>query len=263
MKWSLAFAALLVAAATTVDGSSIEYVDAGGSRVAAEALGYLGVPYRFAGVDSTGVDCSGLVWAVYRSAAGEDLPRTVTALIGRGQPVAGRVAAGDLLFFDTTGGPSHVAIAIDERKFVHAASEGPTTGVIVSSIDEAYYRDRFLEARRVTAPGAGRFLMRIDGQPVRAQLAAPVAAGSPLQFAVVAGGSAPGEAAPDAAAAERTFVTFRAMLDGDEMLARRLRVAADAEVSVWLVPRPGRWVVSVEAGGNVLAELAFAAGGRQ
>jgi hypothetical protein len=175
----------------------------------------------------------------------------VAGLIEEGRLVEGLLRAGDLLFFDTTGGPSHVGIAIDERRFVHAASEGPATGVIVSTIDEAYYRDRFLEARRVSPPGPGRFLMTIDGEPARASLAGPVAAGSPLQFSV---------AAPSAVGA-KTFVTVRAMLDGTEMLARRLRVTPAAEASVWLVPGPGRWVVSVETGDGPLAELAFEAGG--
>jgi len=68
------------------------------------------------------------VYAVYRAAAAADLPRTVAGLMGRGQRIEGGVRAGDLLFFDTTGGPSHVGIAIDGRTFVHAASEGPVTG---------------------------------------------------------------------------------------------------------------------------------------
>jgi len=88
---------------------------------------------------------------------------------------------------------------------------------------------------------------------VRASLAAPVPAGGPLEFALAAGG--------ESAAGERTFVTFRAMLDGRQMIARRLRVAAGAETGVWLVPAAGRWTVSVEAEAGVLAELAFEAGG--
>ncbi len=250
MRRSLVLATLLAAAAMA-GGSSIEYLEEGGSRVVTEALGYLGVPYREAGADPSGVDCSGLVFAVYRSAAGEELPRSVAGLIGRGRRVEGGVRAGDLLFFDTTGGPSHVGIAIDGATFVHAASEGPVTGVIVSSIEERYYRDRFLEARRLLPPGPGRFLVRIDGHPVEASLAQPVAAGWPLEFAVAAG----------AGPAGRSTVTFRAMLDGNEMVARRLGVSPERETGVWLVPAPGRWTVRVEAGTDVLAELAFDAGG--
>lgn len=253
MRRSALLATVLAAAAAAVHGSSIEYEEEGGGRVVAEALGYLGVPYRLAGADSGGVDCSGLVCAVYRAAAGQELPRTVSALMGRGRRVEGGVRAGDLLFFDTTGGPSHVGIAIDGLTFVHAASEGPVTGVIVSSINERYYRDRFLEARRLLVPGPGRVVMRIDGQPVQASLAAPVPVGGALEFALVAAG--------EAGAGERKFVTFRAMLDGKQMIARRLRVGAGGDTGVWLVPAAGRWTVTVEAEEGVLAELAFEAGG--
>ncbi len=249
MMRTLALATLLAAAAAAAHGSTIEYVDEWGARVAEEALRYLGVPYRLAGADSAGVDCSGLVSAVWAAVTGDTLPRTVTGLIEQGERVQGPVQVGDLLFFDTTGGPSHVGIALDSRRFVHAASEGPATGVIVSSVDERYYRDRFLEARRVLAPGPGRFVVRLDGEPVRASLAAPVAAGTPLAFALAGGG-------------ERRFVTLRAVLDGKEVLARRVSIVQGAEARVWLVPGAGRWTVSVDGGAGVLAELAFEAGGR-
>ena len=248
MKRTLVLAALAAALAPAW-GATVEYVDQGGQRVAAEALGFLGAPYRLAGDDASGFDCSGLVCAAYEAAAGDKLPRTVAGLIERGERIDGPPRAGDLLFFDTTGGPSHVGIALDERSFVHAASEGPATGVIVSSIDEPYYRARFLEARRLLAPGPGRFVVRIDGDPVRASLADPVAAGTPLEFAV------------ESASAVGGPVTVRALVDGKEVLARRLSLSPGREASVMLVPGPGRWTVRVEeAGGGVPAELAFDSG---
>ncbi len=246
-----ALAAAMAAAMAAAWGATVEYVDEGGQRVAAQALGFLGVPYRLAGADASGFDCSGLVYAAYEAAAGRKLPRTVAGLIERGERIEGSPQAGDLLFFDTTGGPSHVGIALDARSFVHAASEGPQTGVIVSTMDEPYYRDRFLEARRLLDPGPGRFVMRIDGDPVRASLAAPVVAGTPLEFAVA---SAEGTRRP---------ITVRALVDGKEVLARRLSLTPGREPSVLLVPGPGRWTVRVEAaGGDVPAELAFESGGK-
>jgi len=59
VRRSALLAMALAAAAAAVGGSSIEYVEEGGGRVVAEALGYLGVPYRLAGTDTGGVDCSG------------------------------------------------------------------------------------------------------------------------------------------------------------------------------------------------------------
>ncbi len=240
--------AVALAAAAPAFGADIAYEDQGGRRVADQALDWLGAPYRTAGTDAGGFDCSGLVYAAYEAAAGETLPRTVTGLIARGERIQGPFQPGDLLFFDTTGGPSHVGIALGAKTFVHAASEGPQTGVIISSIDETYYRTRFLEARRLLPPGPGRFVIRIDGGPVRASLASPVAAGTPLEFAV------------GTAAEPRRAVTVRALVDGKEVLERRLSLSAGREASVWLVPGPGRWTVAVEAAGVVPAELSFESG---
>jgi cell wall-associated NlpC family hydrolase len=107
---------------------------------------WLGTPYTYGGTSSSGVDCSGFVLSVY-SKVGLNLPRT-----SRDQAETGRavrlteVEAGDLLFFNTTGtGVSHVGISIGGYRFIHASS---SRGVIVSSLEESYYRERFLFARR-------------------------------------------------------------------------------------------------------------------
>ncbi|HXX63753.1 MAG TPA: NlpC/P60 family protein, partial [Bacteroidota bacterium] len=54
---------------------------------------------------------------------------------------------GDLVFFNTTGdSPSHVGIYIEDDLFAHASV---SVGVTLSSMESAYYRDRFIGARRV------------------------------------------------------------------------------------------------------------------
>ena len=120
-----------------------------GQQTAERALSYLGTPYLFAGTGRHGIDCSGLVYRVYRD-KGVEVPRTVRTQIESGTRVSGRLQEGDLLFFDTLGrGPSHVGIYIGNNNFVHAASAGPETGVIVSSLNENYYSQRYLYARRL------------------------------------------------------------------------------------------------------------------
>ena len=113
------------------------------------AYEYLGTPYVYAGVSKQGVDCSGLVFAVFKQATGRELPRSVGALYKAGIKVSGLLLQGDLLFFDTVGGPSHVGIYIGDNRIIHAASEGPETGVIISSLEENYYKTRYLGARRI------------------------------------------------------------------------------------------------------------------
>jgi lipoprotein Spr len=57
------------------------------------------------------------------------------------------LAYGDLVFFsDGWYSVSHVGIYVGERKFVHSTKG---LGVVVSSLDENYYRKRYRGARRV------------------------------------------------------------------------------------------------------------------
>ncbi|HLW46773.1 MAG TPA: C40 family peptidase [bacterium] len=111
-----------------------------------EALAHLGSPYRWAGIGRGGFDCSGLVSRVF-AAAGVALPHSSSEQYGAGTAVpAARLVPGDLVFFRTyTSGPSHVGIYLGGNRFIHASA---SRGVVVSSMDEPYFRARFLGARR-------------------------------------------------------------------------------------------------------------------
>jgi cell wall-associated NlpC family hydrolase len=111
-----------------------------------EALRYLGRPYHWAGVGRGGFDCSGLVSRVF-AAFGIALPHSSSGQYGGGTAVpAARLVPGDLVFFRTyTSGPSHVGIYLGANRFIHASV---MRGVIVSSMDEPYYRARYMGARR-------------------------------------------------------------------------------------------------------------------
>jgi lipoprotein Spr len=54
---------------------------------------------------------------------------------------------GDLVFFNTRGGVSHVGVYLTNGYFVHAST---SSGVIISNLEENYYKDRFLSAGRVS-----------------------------------------------------------------------------------------------------------------
>jgi cell wall-associated NlpC family hydrolase len=114
-----------------------------------QAMSYLGTPYRRGGSSRSGVDCSGLVGAVYGQ-AGLALPRTAAEQFAKGEKVADNdLRPGDLVFFHNTykHGISHVGIFIGNGRFIHAA--GRRDGVIVSDLARPYYRARFAGARRV------------------------------------------------------------------------------------------------------------------
>ena len=116
--------------------------------VTATALEYLGVPYRWGGSTPRGFDCSGFTWYVF-SRHGMELPRVAADQYRVGERIGrNAVRPGDLLFFETISeGPSHVALALDADRFVHAPARRGK--VRVERLSSAYWASRFLGARRV------------------------------------------------------------------------------------------------------------------
>jgi cell wall-associated NlpC family hydrolase len=113
--------------------------------LARSALRFLGTPYVFGGTSSTGFDCSGFVQHVF-ALLGIGLPRTADAQYDAGKPAIGGPRAGDLVFFDTYGGVSHVGIYLGHGEFVHAST---SRGVMVSKLSEAYWASRYVGAKRI------------------------------------------------------------------------------------------------------------------
>ena len=111
------------------------------------ALRFLGVPYVFGGTTTSGFDCSGFVQHVF-GMLGVALPRTADAQYDAGKRAVGGPHAGDLVFFDTYGGVSHVGIYLGGGKFVHASS---SHGVMVSRLSESYWAARYVGAKRLIA----------------------------------------------------------------------------------------------------------------
>ncbi len=109
---------------------------------------YLGTPYKRGGETKTGMDCSGLVVAVYRQYAGFKLPHETKKLFKLVKRIdKENLAYGDLVFFsDGWFGVSHVGLYLGGGKFVHSMED---FGVIASSLDEDYYKKRYIGARRV------------------------------------------------------------------------------------------------------------------
>lgn len=109
----------VAAVATAADGSSPR-----GSAVLAIAARYLGVPYVYGGTSPSGFDCSGYTQYVFAQ-LGYSLPRTATQQMNATKRVSSSEAvAGDLVFFLSGSGASHVGIYAGGGMIYDAGSSG-------------------------------------------------------------------------------------------------------------------------------------------
>lgn len=130
--------------------SSVGSVVAGAQNLVLNAMGFLGIPYRFGGATpEAGFDCSGFVQYVFRQASGLMLPRSSFEQIRQGIAVArDELQVGDLVFFNTMRATaSHVGIYIGENRFIHAPSRGKTVEIV--DITNSYWQARYDGARRL------------------------------------------------------------------------------------------------------------------
>lgn len=121
---------------------------------------FVGVPYVYGGASRSGMDCSGFIFTVANDALGVKLPRSSAGLYGAVRIIKdSEKEPGDLVFFKTVGSKiSHVGLYLGNNQFIHAASDGPNTGVIISSLKESYWSR--------TYAGAGQFLPSIGEKRV-------------------------------------------------------------------------------------------------
>jgi cell wall-associated NlpC family hydrolase len=112
---------------------------------------YTGVRYRWAGMSSRGMDCSGFIARVLRH-HGVRAPHNSAQLFALGRPVSyEELQPGDLLFFQTSRrGISHVGMYIGDNQFIHASSGAGR--VVTTSLRDPYYARRLKGARRLERP---------------------------------------------------------------------------------------------------------------
>jgi cell wall-associated NlpC family hydrolase len=117
-----------------------------GREAVALARSYLGVPYVYGGSSRGGVDCSGLVMAVYRSLGVSFAHYTGSQWHEGNRVPAGHLEPGDLVFFDGSYAPQHVGIYVGGGTFIHAPHSG--TDVQYGSLGSSWFASEYVGAVR-------------------------------------------------------------------------------------------------------------------
>ncbi len=110
---------------------------------------WMGTRYRMGGTTKDGIDCSAFTGSLLLGCYALAIPRTAREQHRVASPVSREeLKEGDLVFFNTTGGVSHVGVYLTNNYFVHSSS---SQGVTISNLNDSYYAKRFISGGRMTA----------------------------------------------------------------------------------------------------------------
>ena len=106
-----------------------------------------GTKYRYGGTSKKGIDCSSFTGLLMGSVFGFALPRTAKQQYSICSKLSkDDMLEGDLVFFNTRGGVSHVGVYLGNGYFVHSSS---SAGVTINSLNESYYSRKFIGGGRI------------------------------------------------------------------------------------------------------------------
>lgn len=96
-----------------------------------------GTRYAFGGLNKRGIDCSGLVYLLYKNVYDEQIPRTTAGQVQNiRRKYESHLKEGDLVFFDYDGKKfSHVGVYLQNGYYVHAST---SKGVMVAKLHDPY-----------------------------------------------------------------------------------------------------------------------------
>jgi lipoprotein Spr len=108
---------------------------------------WYGTHYRMGGTTKKGIDCSAFSGTLLSAIFSFNMPRTAREQYKVCEKINKEdLVAGDLVFFNTRGGVSHVGVYLNNNCFVHSSS---TDGVKISSLNEAFYTKKFIGGGRM------------------------------------------------------------------------------------------------------------------
>jgi lipoprotein Spr len=105
-------------------------------------------PYKYGGKSKTGIDCSGFVIRLYNEVYQNEICCSSQTLYNQVNTIdRDQLREGDLVFFKISSDKiTHIGLYLMNQKFVHASS---SKGVIISDLQEAYYKKYFYKAGRL------------------------------------------------------------------------------------------------------------------
>ncbi len=109
---------------------------------------WIGTRYKYSGETKKGIDCSGFVCEIYKNVYCIELSGSSANIWTKVSPVEKNdLREGDILFFKIKKGRiSHVGVFLGNNKFAHASVK---KGVIISDLNETYYKNSFYKGGRV------------------------------------------------------------------------------------------------------------------
>jgi cell wall-associated NlpC family hydrolase len=109
---------------------------------------WYGVPYKYAGKDKKGIDCSSLTSTLYLAVYQKSISSNTKSLVDEIKSVKkSELREGDLVFFKIESTKvSHVGVYLLNQKFVHASTK---KGVMISDLNEPFFVKTYHSAGRV------------------------------------------------------------------------------------------------------------------
>ncbi len=114
-----------------------------------EMVKWWGTPYRYGGATANGIDCSAYTSALISQAYGLIIARTSRDQYKDCVKLAKEdILQGDLVFFKTRRGVSHVGLYLGNGYFTHAST---SIGVTISNFSESYWSSKYVGSGRINS----------------------------------------------------------------------------------------------------------------
>ena len=103
--------------------------------------------YKYGGTTKKGIDCSSYTGHLINKVFGFFLPRTAREQYAACSKInKADLLVGDLVFFNTRGGVSHVGVYLGEGYFTHSSC---SSGVTINNLSDNYYSRKFIGGGRI------------------------------------------------------------------------------------------------------------------